>query len=648
MFSPRTPSRSGKKRRRGPIIGHGNYYGPGNSLPNGRPVDGIDRDARRHDYAYQNYIDRGEHPYTHYNRADDQLMSSLKKRKVHSLSEQGWRAVGIAAFGVKRVLFPRMNESNNLIKEMNSSSSIRRMGTPRNSRDVLSRGKYALYGSYGQDEMSGRNQSTEIQYAGFTSFKMPSALAANKPTYQLGNATYPEQEALYSTHSIGGDIFYHISAALLRTILREELRYEHTNADMPLQCYLNNHGTSAIQGNNPGFRLDFISRDEHNTTYQEKGPAAYKIAGTIYSNRLQTTPPEEAVTTGPQKTFRAVAREIAYVLGNFIRRTQAEVPAVSIPAASAAFNPTNRPGLKIVGYTFTIPDSVSISAAASDAVGYVVGMRNLEDRYFKAYSRVQVSMQNVTAGSLSSAGEIYDKHRLDATSLTGRMYKFHNSMPKVNTDQAIITPGVNAGYTVTDQLKVAGAGAYASYTNDWSSKLQFDVGSDTMINPNRQPKHQWSQFPSRSMFKNCSGMSSFNMLPGAARVFDLNFSFDGTLNNFLNKLLISNYAVGNDKIGDFRTLDMNNDIGTSVLVVTEKAMSFGSDVKVTLNYEVKVHAGAYFKRAKRQPMMGMKLDLYSAKVANYDSTSDGNVVGLTGLNQIGVTLNVGDMSNDTI
>nr|ASC49312.1 VP1 [Dromedary camel bocaparvovirus 1] len=81
-----------------------NYLGPFNPLDNGEPVNKADEAAKRHDLAYNQYLNKGLNPYLKFNKADQQLIDDLS----NDSSLGGKFARGV--FSVKRALAPSLNE----------------------------------------------------------------------------------------------------------------------------------------------------------------------------------------------------------------------------------------------------------------------------------------------------------------------------------------------------------------------------------------------------------------------------------------------------------------------------------------------------------------------------------------------------------
>nr|ASC49296.1 VP1 [Dromedary camel bocaparvovirus 1] len=80
------------------------YLGPFNPLDNGEPVNKADEAAKRHDLAYNQYLNKGLNPYLKFNKADQQLIDDLSDDS--SLGGKFARGV----FSVKRALAPSLDE----------------------------------------------------------------------------------------------------------------------------------------------------------------------------------------------------------------------------------------------------------------------------------------------------------------------------------------------------------------------------------------------------------------------------------------------------------------------------------------------------------------------------------------------------------
>nr|ASC49364.1 VP1 [Dromedary camel bocaparvovirus 1] len=80
------------------------YLGPFNPLDNGEPVNKADEAAKRHDLAYNQYLNKGLNPYLKFNKADQQLIDDLSDDS--SLGGKFARGV----FSIKRALAPSLNE----------------------------------------------------------------------------------------------------------------------------------------------------------------------------------------------------------------------------------------------------------------------------------------------------------------------------------------------------------------------------------------------------------------------------------------------------------------------------------------------------------------------------------------------------------
>ena len=89
---------------RGVLFPGYNYLGPFNPLENGDPVNKADEAAKKHDQAYNNYINKGLNPYLNFNKGDQDFIDSLQSDS--SVGGNFARAV----FHLKKQIAPALNE----------------------------------------------------------------------------------------------------------------------------------------------------------------------------------------------------------------------------------------------------------------------------------------------------------------------------------------------------------------------------------------------------------------------------------------------------------------------------------------------------------------------------------------------------------
>lgn len=89
---------------RGVLFPGYNYLGPFNPLENGDPVNKADEAAKKHDQAYNNYINKGLNPYLKFNKGDQDFIDSLQSDS--SVGGNFARAV----FHLKKQIAPALNE----------------------------------------------------------------------------------------------------------------------------------------------------------------------------------------------------------------------------------------------------------------------------------------------------------------------------------------------------------------------------------------------------------------------------------------------------------------------------------------------------------------------------------------------------------
>lgn len=84
-----------------------NYLGPFNPLENGDPVNKADEAAKKHDQAYNKYINKGLNPYLNFNKGDQDFIDSLQSDS--SVGGNFARAV----FHIKKQIAPALSEPKN-------------------------------------------------------------------------------------------------------------------------------------------------------------------------------------------------------------------------------------------------------------------------------------------------------------------------------------------------------------------------------------------------------------------------------------------------------------------------------------------------------------------------------------------------------
>jgi hypothetical protein len=409
---------------------------------------------------------------------------------------------------------------------------------------------------------------------------------------------------------VSGDLAYHVVAAMLRMILKEEFRYEVYSHDIPMSVVTNNLATPTGVGAgtnpynsllylvNPGFRIDFVYQDYDSDRIddKERGPSKMDVAFRVYSQHQLSG----QASNPPQKTFRYLVREICDKLSdNFIRGTSGTGTA-------------NRPNRILHGYYVSIPD-VADHTSSGSTFGRVLGYRTLYDRYFKAYSTATMRVQNVSPAADAAAldADRYDGDRIDVVPLLTRCFGFRDCFPKTRHDQIVaLQAGSNVGgYTDNSNTLLVNAedykvnGYYLAASNAF--KLHHDVNNDGIILPDQDLfGHMW-QMPNKDFFMNCNGYSDGRIGPGRTKSYSITFQFDGNINKFLHGIV---YADTSDAAMK-RTY---GSLGTSFIVGFEKTMSIQSANLIALNVACTFHAGAYFKRRKPHVLLPMQVDMIRA------------------------------------
>lgn len=106
------------------------YLGPFNPLNNGTPINAADRAAQKHDYAYNDYINKGKNPYLYYNKADSDFLQDLESDR----SFGGW--IGKTVFGIKRAIAPSLSEPSNKKAKTDSRAEKRKLYFARSNKSA--------------------------------------------------------------------------------------------------------------------------------------------------------------------------------------------------------------------------------------------------------------------------------------------------------------------------------------------------------------------------------------------------------------------------------------------------------------------------------------------------------------------------------
>ena len=213
----------------------------------------------------------------------------------------------------------------------------------------------------------------------------------------------------------------------------------------------------------------------------------------------------------------------------------------------------------------------------------------LEEQYITVYSTVRMHIQNVTAAdgiSEEPTGAVYQSTRIDANPVKGKLLRFRGPLPLIKSDRGIS----------------------GTVSTDWGWQLQQDTNADGIIWPAIAPVGQWLQLPNADQFKNCVGITSISLEPGAIKDYTIPFKFSGTLQKYIDSMHAVKEAddVLNPRapIPDYRT----RHLGSSFMFALEKRLPTGN-ANVSINFHYEHYAGAVFGGRKKPVMVRQALSL---------------------------------------
>ena len=234
--------------------------------------------------------------------------------------------------------------------------------------------------------------------------------------------------------------------------------------------------------------------------------------------------------------------------------------------------------------------------------GYVSNgpLMPLEGQYLTVYSTVRMHIQNVTrADGITEAltGAVYESTRIDANPVKGKLLRFSGPLPLIKDDRGIDMTG----------------------PADFGWRLQSDSNADGIIWPNISPVGQWLQLPGADQFRNCVGMASISLEPGAIKDYSLSFKYSGDLNKLMHGL--------REVIGAPDTLGVGvptnpraplpnsmHQLGQSFMFALEKRLPTGN-ANVSINFHYENFFGAVFG-GRRKTVMVRKAITAGAAVAD--------------------------------
>lgn len=201
-------------------------------------------------------------------------------------------------------------------------------------------------------------------------------------------------------------------------------------------------------------------------------------------------------------------------------------------------------------------------------------LHDIEHMYVKAYSNVNVVIQNITEADGAATGNPLDKHRVDSNPIRGSMYKFSTPTPIIRADSN-------------------------SYVAGNEHILAQDPNGDGIIFPQSDLEAGYRAPVPASHFFKCSGSSRVSLAPGAMKKCVLNFRFDGTLNNLMHGLFVRPEASTPDP----RDRSM---MGTCIMFAFQKRMRTGANT-ITMNWQADYKTGVCVKKVVR-PVMSQRFN----------------------------------------
>jgi len=212
----------------------------------------------------------------------------------------------------------------------------------------------------------------------------------------------------------------------------------------------------------------------------------------------------------------------------------------------------------------------------------------LEGQYLTVYSTVRMHLQNVTRAdgiTEEDTGAVFQSTRIDANPVKGKILRFSGPLPLIKDDRGIDMTG----------------------PADFGWRLQQDTNADGIIWPNISPVGQWLQLPSADQFRNCVGIASIALEPGAIKDYSLSFKFSGTLNRLMHGL--------REVVGAPNTLGAGlpvnprsplpnsmHQLGQSFMFALEKRLPTGN-ANVSINFHYENYFGAVFGGRRKTVMV---------------------------------------------
>jgi len=518
---------------------YGNYTGPGNRtdpdyLRKYRPVDRLDRAAKFHDLAYKQLQKEGRNPYFRFSKADQLFLD-----RVSGISGIPAR-VASGAFQVKKALNKALGFSTMKRQGSKSRSRTRSRGrsTPSKLRTAPSRSKLSA-GHYGGKLRPIRPASKPGKYDKFgfrTEHERYGSQTLNEVCY-LGATSYVKSEL--------GNV---IGVAFMRMIMKKHYGIEYSHPDQHVIPTL--PGATPVHYAGPQ-SINFFARRNEFTGSADTINMSYNMILNPASGLLPLTLKQAGAVFNSEVLSGVAFGGSANSTGGILQ----------------SYN--------LYGYQFI---DLDYTVAAADPGGVPVNRLSpvftLDNQYFKCYSVVKMSIQNVTPaddGSLVTT-------KVDVNPIKGKLVTFKEIMPYVRV------PSVQA----------IGTG-FGAATADNAQALCIDPNGDGIIKPAAPGlTGAWQQIPPSSMFVNAKKELSISLNPGGIKDFTIMFKFNGTLQNFqkgtiqFNNGLDAQFPYGGH---------LQHQFGTSFLFMLEKRMPTGG-LPVSVNFHYESQLGAVFGRRK--------------------------------------------------
>jgi len=249
----------------------------------------------------------------------------------------------------------------------------------------------------------------------------------------------------------------------------------------------------------------------------------------------------------------------------------------------------------LFGYQIIILDGFGSSVPHTTGGSFRVAtpVIPLTDQYLSVYSTVRMHIQNVTRAdgiTEDDTGAVYQSTRIDANPVKGKLLRFSGPLPLIKDDRGIDMTG----------------------PADFGWRLQSDSNADGIIWPNISPVGQWLQLPGADQFRNCVGMASISLEPGAIKDYSLSFKYSGDLNKLMHGL--REVIGGPDTLGvgvptNPRAPLPNamHQLGQSFMFALEKRMPTGN-ANVSVNFHYELYVGSCFGGRRKTPMTRQTLE----------------------------------------